>query len=348
MLSTVSLTVSGTTLVEGNDGTRSAAVVVNLSKPNGKTVTVNYKTADGTAAAGSDYTAISGKLTFARGETRKTILVPVKGDRVVESYEYFFVNLSGAKDARILNSQATVVIFDDEPYITIDNPAATEGNAGATPLTFTVNLSAPYDQAVTVNYATANDTATAGSDYAATAGTLTFAPGQTSRTITVLVNGDRLVEPTETFLLNLTNASSNAAISGGVGIAAIIDDEPSISINGAYNYGDNSPFIFTVSLSAPSDQVVTVNFATANGTAIAGPDYVATSGTLTFNPGETTRTISVAVVDPTSLPDKYFYVNLTDATNAPVNGGTAIGYWYYDYGYYDWGGYYYDSGYYYY
>jgi hypothetical protein len=103
-----------------------------------------------------------------------------------------------------------------------------------------------------------------------------------------------------------------------------------------------------VTLSAPSDQVVTVNFATADGTALAGADYLAASGTLTFDPGQTTKTIEVTVLDPTSLPDKYFYVNLSGATNAPIVYGSAAGYWYYDYGYYDGGGWYYDPGYYYY
>jgi hypothetical protein len=343
MLSAVSLVVSGTTVVEGNDGVRSAVVVVSLSKPSGKTVTVNYNTAAGTAAAGSDYSAVSGKLTFGRGETSKTILVPVKGDRLVEPDENFFVNLRGANGVKIVRRRAVVTIMDDEPRISISDAAATEGNAGAKPFTFTVSLSAPYDQAVTVNYATMDGTATAGSDYAASAGAVTFAPGQTSQTITVLVNGDRLVEQNETFLVNLSNPSSYAEIIRGVGVGTIIDDEPGMSIDGAVNYGDQSPFIFTVRLSTASDEVVTVDFATADGTAVAGADYVATSGTLTFAPGDTTKTIAVAVVDPTLLPDKYFYVNLSGATNAPIlYGGVATGYWYYDYGYYDGGGWYYD------
>ena len=269
----------------------------------------------------------------------------MKGDRLVEPDENFFVNLGGAKGVKLVRGQAVVTIMDDEPRISISDAAATEGNAGAKPFTFTVSLSAPYDQAVTVNYATMDGTATAGSDYSASAGTVTFEPGQTSQTITVLVNGDRLVEQNETFLLNLSNASSNATISAGVGAGTIIDDEPGISIDSAVNYGDYSSFIFTVSLSTASDEVVTVDFATADGTAVAGADYVATSGTLAFAPGETTKMITVAVVDPTLLPDKYFYVNLNGATNAPIlYGGVATGYWYYDYGYYDGGGYY-DPGY---
>src|SRR5205823_766478 len=131
--------------------------------------------------------------------------------------------------------------------------------------------------------------------------TVIFAPGQTSQTITVGVNGDRLPEPDKTFLVNVTTPNSYAAISKGVGVGTIIDDEPRLTTADSYNYGETT-FTFTVSLSAAYDQAVTVNFATADGTAIAGVDYVATSGTLTFAPGEMTKTITVEVIDPTSVP----------------------------------------------
>ena len=102
-----SLSVSDAVLVEGNAGTQYAAVIVRLSAPSSKTVTVNYGTANGTATAGSDYNAVSGKLTFARGETSKTILVPVLGDRLAEQDETFSVKLSGAKNARIDDGTAS-------------------------------------------------------------------------------------------------------------------------------------------------------------------------------------------------------------------------------------------------
>jgi hypothetical protein len=306
---------------------------------------VDYSTTNCTARAGSDYNAVSGKLTFARGEMSKKILVPVRGDRGLESDESFFVRLSHAKGARIADGTAVVRIMDDEPRITISDLWAREGNSGTTPFTFTVSLSAPSDLPVTVNYATADGSAIAGIDYAPTPGLLVFAPGQTSQTITVGINGDRLPEPDKTFLVNVSTPNSYAAISKGIGVATINDDEPRISIADAYNYGETL-FTFTVSLSAACDQDVTVSFATADGTAVAGADYVATSGTITFKPGEpTTQTITVVVLDPTSAPDKWFSVQLSGAsTNALIVSAAANGYWYYDYGYYDYG--YYDYGYY--
>jgi len=199
-------------------------------------VTVNYTTADGTALAGSDYQAASGKLTFAPGETSKTILVPVIGDRLVEPDETFFVNLNGAQKAQIANGVGVVTIVDDEPRLSINNVSQLEGNSGTTLFTFTVSLSAAYDQAVTVNYASADGTATtAYNDYEAAFGTLTFAPGETTKTITVAVIGNTTPEPNKTFSVNLSGASTNALIARGQGVGTILDDDGYVA---TYGYGE--------------------------------------------------------------------------------------------------------------
>ena len=322
-------------ILEGNAGIQHAAVVVSLSEPHGNNVTVKYSTGNGTATAGSDYSAASGKLTFAKGQMSKTILVPVIGDRTTELDETFFVNLRNAKGAKIANRQAVVTIMDNEPRISISDVPGSEANSGTTPFAFTVSLSSAYDMPVTVNYTTTDDSAKAGTDYAATSGSVVFAPGDTSKTIPVLVSGNRTPDANKSFSVNVSTPNSYAEISKGVGVGTIIDNEPRISIADAYNYGESS-FTFTVSLSAAYDQAVTVNFATANGTAIAGIDYVATSGTLTFASGETTKTVTVAVLDPTAV-DKSFSVHLSGVSaNALITNEWASGYWYYDYGYYDW------------
>jgi hypothetical protein len=340
------------TVVEGNDGTRNAAVVVRLSGSRPKqTVTVNYATQNGSAVAGADYLTMSGKVSFAAAEVSKTILIPIKGDRLAEADEYLVVNLSGAKNAKVADAQGYVAIADDEARVAVTHDAApvAEGNVGTTAVTFTVVLAAAYDSAVSVDYATADGSATTtDNDYAAAAGRLTFEPGQTSKQVTVLVTGDRRAEQDEYFYLRLSNPSGNASIDGGIALRNVHDDEPLISIADAWNYGEATPFAFTVSLSAASDQQVTVDFQTVDGTAVAGTDYVTAAGTLTFDPGETSKTILVMALDVTSAPDKYFYVILSGAANAPISYGTAAGYWCYDYGYYDGGGWYYDPGYYYY
>jgi hypothetical protein len=118
----------------------------------------------------------------------------------------------------------TTTIIEPNPTITIGDVTANEGNAGTTAFSFPVTLSAASTSPVTVSYATANATATAGSDYAATSGTLTFAPGVISQTITVNVTGDTAVEPNETFDVNLSNPT-NATIARGSGRGTIGNDD---------------------------------------------------------------------------------------------------------------------------
>jgi hypothetical protein len=208
--------VGNAALIEGNTGTTTAAVVVTLSQPSARqTVTVNYATQAGTAAAGVDYLATSGTLTFAPGETSKTISVRVIGDRLAEPDETFFVKLSGARNAKTDAAYATgvVTIVDDEPRITIGGVASYRADSGTTPFTFTVNLSAAYDQAVTVNYAAGDGTAVAGVDYLAASGTLTFAPGETTKTITIEVLGPATAGAGyKTFGVTLSGASPNALV----------------------------------------------------------------------------------------------------------------------------------------
>jgi len=308
---------------------------VTLSPASGQTVTLNYSTADGSATAGSDYVATSGTLTFNPGDTTKTITVVVNGDTLNETNETFFVNLSSPVNATIADGQGLGTITNDDftlPSISINDVSVSEGNTGTTNAVFTVTLSPASGQTVTLNYSTANGSATAGSDYVATSGTLTFNPGDTTKTITVVVNGDTIVEPDETFFVNLSNPV-NATIADGQGLGTIINDDTfppvSLSINDVSvtegNTGTTNA-VFTVTLSAASAQTVTVNYSTANGSATAGSDYVATSGTLTFNPGDTTKTITVVVNGDTVVePNETFFVNLTTATNATIADGQGVG-----------------------
>ncbi len=323
-----SLTVSDVSILEGNVGTTNALVTVRLSAPSSSPVTVNYSTANGTALAGSDYQAVSGTLTFAKGQTSKSILVPVIGDRLGEPNETFFVNLSGAKKATIADGQGVVTIVDDDTRINISDVSRVEGNSGTTEFKFTVTLAVASTATVTVNYATANGTATAGSDYVARTGTLTIPAGQTSGTITVLVNGDRLGESDETFFVNLSSPT-NATIADGQGAGSIVDDEPRISIgdvSAAEGNSGTTAFTFTVTLSAPSDAPVTVDFATANDTATSGSDYVAASGTLSIPAGQTSGTITVLVNgDRLGESDETLFVNLSSPTNAVIADGQGAG-----------------------
>ena len=219
-----SLSIGDVSVIEGNTGTRTAAFTVTLSSASSQPVTVAYGTADGTATAGSDYQAAAGDVTFAPGQTTRTVSVLVNGDRVGEPNETFVVNLSGATNAQIADGQGVGTILDDEPRIIISDFARKEGNSGTAAFVFTVSLSAGYDAPVIVNFATADGSAKAGEDYVAQSGSLTFAPGTTSRTISILVNGDKKKEADETFLVNLTGGAG-AFILDGTGIGSILDDD---------------------------------------------------------------------------------------------------------------------------
>jgi hypothetical protein len=215
--------------------------------------------------------------------------------------------------------RAYLMTPDDQPppppSLTITDVTITEGHSGTRSAVFTVNLSAASTEPVSVHFATANGSATAGSDYQADSGTLTFGPGETSKTITVLVIGDRLGEPNETFAVNLSGAT-NASIADGQGTGTILDDEPRISISDVSKKegkrNQTTLFTFTVTLSAAYDQPVTVSFRTVDGTAkTSDNDYVAKTGTLTFSPGETTKTITIEVKgDSKKEADETFYLDL--------------------------------------
>jgi hypothetical protein len=188
-------------------------------------------------------------------------------------------------------------------------------------MTFTVTLSTADDQPVTVTYDTSDGSATtAGGDYQAKTGTLTFAPGETSKPITVLVNGDRLGENDESFTVNLTGATG-ALINYNPGYGTIVDNEPRLSIDSVSIAEGNSgtkAMTFTVTLSVAYNQPVTVKFATDDSSAtVANKDYVATSGTLTFAPGETSKKITVLIKGDTKKEaDESFYDLLSDASSS--------------------------------
>jgi hypothetical protein len=196
-------------------------------------VTVDFSTADATAAAPGDYLAGSGTVSFAPGETTKTLTVQVNGDTTVEPDETFAVNLANATgNVTIADAQAIATIAnDDQPVIeqpariSIADVSLREGNSGQTAFRLTVSLDRAPSATVTVAYSTANGTATAPCDFVAAAGKVTFAPGETAKTVTVQVNGDTTKEANETFTVNLANASGNATIADGHALGTIVNDD---------------------------------------------------------------------------------------------------------------------------
>ena len=215
------------------------------------------------------------------------------------------------------------------PTLSIDDRTVAEGNRGTRSMTFTVTLSEASAEPVTVEYTTVDGSATAPADYTATAGTLTFAPGEVATTIVVTITGDALVESDETFTVALSNPTS-ATIADDTGVGTITDtDVPVMRINDRNTTEGNSGLkglVFTVRLGQASTRTVTVRYGTGDGSAVAGSDYVARSGTLTFSPGERSKTITVQVRgDRVREPSEGFFVFLSGATNARLVDPNASG-----------------------
>jgi hypothetical protein len=221
------ISINDVSITEGNTGSKTATFTVSLSAIARGEITLSYATANGTAVAGSDYQPVSGTLTFAPGESSKSITVLVNGDRLAEPNETFFVNLSNPLNATIADGQGVCSLMDDEPRINISDVTKAEGRKGQTTLfTFTVTLSAAYDQAVTMAFQTVNGTAkTSDNDYIAKTGTLTLAPGETTKTITIEVKGDSKKEADETFYLDLFGNSSNSLFTKNRGVGTILNDD---------------------------------------------------------------------------------------------------------------------------
>ncbi len=216
----------GTPVAVTEGGVPSMQFTVSLSAASALPVMFSYATANGTAIAGSDYTAASGNVTIAAGSTIATITVPILNDNVFELTEAFTVDLSAITGATAGTISATGMILDDDPLpsISVADVALVEGNSGTTNMVFTLSLSGPSSQTVTVNYATANGTATAGSDYTAASGTAIFAPGSTSAQVVVAVNGDTQIEVNDTLTLNLSGAA-NASIATASVTGTITNDD---------------------------------------------------------------------------------------------------------------------------
>jgi hypothetical protein len=331
LLNAATLRINDVSKAEGNAGTTAFTFTVTLSPASTGPVTVNYATANGTALAGSDYTAANGTLTFAPGQTSQTVTVNVTGNTTVEPNETFVVNLSGASGATIADGQGVgTILNDDGPVLRVNNVSKAEGNAGTTGFTFTVTLSPASASTVTVKYATANSSALAGSDYTATSGTLTFAPGQTSKIVTVNVLVNTTVEPNEAFAVNLSGASG-ATIADGQGVGTILNDDGPLlrisDVSKAEGHAGMTAFTFTVTLLPASTGPVTVKYATANGSALAGSDYAAVPATLlTFAPGQTSQTVTVSVFGGTTVEsNETFVVNLSAASGATIFDSQGVG-----------------------
>ena len=214
--------------------------------------------------------------------------------------------------------------------LAVNDVSVAETNSGTTTATFTVTRSGDTSRTSSVRYATADNTAVAGSDYVAVPPTtLTFAPGETAKRVAVTIKGDTVIEPSETFLLRLS-APSGATLADGSGTATIRNDDspPSLRVNDiSFGEGNltNRTATFTVFRQGDTSGYSSVRYFTADGTAVAGSDYIAVPPTtLTFGPGETSKPVTVTSIgDTVPEPVETFFLKLSSPTGATIFDGSG-------------------------
>jgi hypothetical protein len=318
------VSIGDVSLAEGDAGTTVASFPVTLSAPSGKPISVDYASTDGTATAG-DYTGISASLSFAFGETSKTIDVDVQGDTTYENDETFGVSLSNLVNVAPGTMSATGTLTNDDPlpHASIDDRSVTEGDAGTTAATFTVSLTNPSAFPISVDVATSDQTASAPADYAPVFMTLAFAPGDVSKTVDVVVEGDVMHEVNETYAVDLANPVG-AGLADANGVGTIVDDDAAPVLDVAdvtVTEGDAGDVTasFPVTLTGATQVPVTVDVATADGTATDPSDYASVTGSLTFAPGQTAKTVDVLVHGDTTFElGETFTLHLSNAVGATI------------------------------
>jgi Calx-beta domain len=333
-----------------NEAGTTATITVKRVGALSSNVGVHFATSDGTATAGSDYTTTSGDLIFGVGKTSMTFQVPITNDTVQEADETILLTLTpstptaGELPATIGQGAATLTIVDDDSIgaFSFSAPTFSVGeSAGAGVVTVTRSGAGSGTggpgSSVAVHYATSALSAANGVNYADTSGDLTFAAGETSKTFAVTVMDDAIHGPDKTVALTLSAPTGGATLGPqSSSVLWVVDEDPGQDpINGGtiqftapvFTVKEGVPFVtVTVLRSGPTTAAVKVNYATSNGTAIAGPglDYTAASGVLTFTAGMTARSFNVPIVNNLVYKaDDTFLVTLSNPTGGAVLGPQA-------------------------
>ncbi|MEQ1761711.1 MAG: FG-GAP-like repeat-containing protein [Pyrinomonadaceae bacterium] len=316
------ITVTDKQIVEGDNGEVVAQVVVSLSASTDKDVHVNYVVTQGTATAGTDFVASSGRLVIPAGQTSATVAVPILPDVLDEFDETFTVSLSSASNAWIARAAAVGTILDDdaEPSLTISDVSRAEGSS---PAILTVSLSAPSGRNISFRYTSRNGSAIVEEDYFLASGTWTIPAGSTSMTIGVPISSDSKFEPDEQFFVDLSEPV-NASIADGTGTATLLNDDqvPTLSIFGSsVREGDvgTTPVNLTMQLSNPTYLPVNLTLFTSNGTAIGGLDYVHVDGPAVVPAGQQQAVVQLQIIgDTMDERTENFFVNVHQVQNANV------------------------------
>ncbi|MFK8051768.1 MAG: Calx-beta domain-containing protein [Woeseiaceae bacterium] len=320
---TPAISIGDATIEEGNNGSSSLTFGVSLSGTSGSDVMVDFSVI-GVEADVSDFIAASGTLTIPSGQTAGSIDIAILGDTEIERDESFAVELANPVNATLaIDTGNGTIINDDFSLLSIGPATVMEGDEGVSPMTFSVTVDRPGIDEISVDYATSDAAALAGSDYAAETGILTIPVGDTEATFIIDIVGDDEVEADEQFVINLLNASSNARIAEDEATGLIVNDDlvkVSVGPGGVIetDVGVRSVAV-PLSLDAPASLDIAVSFQTSDVTALSGSDYTALDGMITVPAGETMTSIEVDVIGDTSVEsNEFFLVTLTNVEGPGV------------------------------
>ncbi|MBW6401494.1 M10 family metallopeptidase C-terminal domain-containing protein [Roseomonas sp. HJA6] len=338
--SNLALFVSDATVIEGDSGAGQAAFELRLSRPATTPMTFTYATKDGSATAGQDYTATKGTVVFGVGESSKTVTVAVSGDNAMEVTEAFFLAVTPSGNA-LAGATGTATILDDDaggaPVVSLAGGVLTEISPGYGTLIYTLTLSEASAAPVSVQYRAMGGTALTGDDYADTGvRTVTFAAGQTVKTIDIQVKTDALDEIDESVVVEVFNPTGGAALEGGQpslrAIGTILDDDGAGS-NLALFVSDpkviegdagKTKVVFELHLSQPATASMTFTYATQDGSAVAGQDYTAKTGSVTFAAGQQTAFVTIDVVGNAVAENNESFFLTVKPSSAAVAGTTGM------------------------
>ena len=312
---------------------QNGSLAVALNVASSKSVTVKYAVSGGTAKNGTDFKLSSGTLTIPAGQTTASIPVTVINHNLNEPNKTIDVTLTAPSGASLGAATTVYTILNTVPAPSVSfaptNPASV---AAGKSVTFTVTLSAPSGQTATVQYAVTGGTAVAGTDYKAAGGTLTFKPGQTKKTISLTTL--KGYQPNKTVQLSLSDPANVMLGNTTSWTTTIVETRPSpvvptvsFTAGNPTSGSEGTSATFTVGLSAATTQIVTVKYAVVGGTGVAGVDYSAISGTLTFSPGQTSKTIALPILnDHLYESSRTVLLGLSSPTNATLGSSPTLTY----------------------
>lgn len=327
----------GASLIEEDSSFEFMFVPVTLSEPSDDTIFVPYRAFSGTASSQIEFDYAAGTLRFDPGETTQNIRLNVYGDILAESDESIVIELAEPPNAELFGGGRTLstvgwVIDDDrtfdDPSLWISDPYFEEGNSGTTRVTFELQLSRLAATDLEIPYEIVSHTARAGEDFVAQSGTVTIPGGGQTAFVDIDVLGDTISESNETLQLLLDLPLGVADAIGGQ--ATILDDDrnaPLIFAEGDRVEEEDSNFdfaYFSVYLSEPAEERITVDYRVIGGTADSQNDFDATSGTLRFDPGESLATVRFNYRgDQTAEFDESVILELSSPVGAVLPGGTT-------------------------